>query len=87
MSSRTADILFGSTTALADDFYEDMKILRNLADKMIESLPTLTPYDGMTMASAGWTLVTVEPETGYPDFTMPPIPGLFGVPYENKKGK
>jgi hypothetical protein len=86
MSDVTANILFGGTTAIADDFWEDMKILRGLADRIIEGLPTLTPYDGMNIASAGWTLVTVEPETGYPDFTMPPIPGLFGVPYEDKKG-
>ena len=81
MSTAAADVMFGSTRHVDDLFYEDMAILRKMADQIIKGLPTLAPLDGMMQASAGWTLVTVEPTEGYPDFTMPPIPGLFGVPY------
>jgi hypothetical protein len=83
MSNATADALFGP---VLDSFYEDLGRLRSFADQIIEGLPRLSRKEGMAQASAGWALVTLEPETGYPDFTMPPIPGLFGVPYENKKG-
>ena len=85
MSDAATDVLFGGPRFVDDLFYEDMAILRKMADQIDKLLPRLTPLDGMTLASAGWTLVTVEPTEGYPDFTMPPIPGLFGVPYTSKE--
>jgi hypothetical protein len=84
MSDASTDIMFGSGGYHGDTFYEDMAVLRKLVERIDKLLPTLAPLDGMTIASAGWTLVTVEPTTGYPDFTMPPIPGLFGVPYSTE---
>lgn len=83
MSDATANVVFGGAVGChpEDTFYEDMSVLRKMADQIIKGLPTLAPIDGMMQASAGWTLITVEPDTGYPDFTMPPIPGLYGVPY------
>jgi len=85
MSGGASDVMFGSAPYHGDTFYEDMAVLRKMVDQIDKLLPTLAPLDGMTLASAGWTLVTVEPTTGYPDFTMPPIPGLFGVPYTSKE--
>lgn len=82
LSPSAVDVLFGISQ---DTFYEDMAAMRKLADQIVNGLPTLAPHDGMAQASAGWALVSVEPTTGYPDFTMPVIPGLFGVPYASKE--
>lgn len=76
LSPSAVDILLGATV---DTFYEDLAALRKLADLITDGLPTLTPHEGMAQASAGWALVTVEPTEGYPDFTMPPIPGLHEI--------
>lgn len=83
LSVSAADVLFGSPAP--DTFYEDMAAMRKLSDLIVNGLPRLTPHEGMAQASAGWALVSVEPTEGYPDFTMPPIPGLYGVPYASKE--
>lgn len=86
MSDTTANVLFGAVGCHPEDtFYDDLHTLRALANAIIDGLPTLAPKEGMTLASAGWSLVTVEPTEGYPDFTMPPIPGLYGTPYASKE--
>ena len=83
MTSSAAAVMFGG--APVDTFYEDMAVIRKVTEQLLNGLPRLNQHDGMTMAAAGFAHVTVEPTTGYPDFTMPPIPGLFGVPYTSKE--
>lgn len=75
LSTAAADVLLGGGPE-ADTFYDDLYVLRKLADTIIDTLPRLPRDFAMSQASVGFAHTTCEPTDGMPDFDVPAIPGL-----------